>query len=200
MKRDFIEAIKHRRSYYSIDNNVKVSDKEIEKVVEDVVLHVPSAFNSQSSRLVLLLGDSHKKLWSIVKEELRKIVPAENFKATEDKIDYCFAAGHGTILFYEDTSVVKGLQDSFPSYAANFPVWSEHTSAMHQFAAWTALEDLGLGGSLQHYHPLIDAEVAKTWDIPAEWKLTAQLVFGNPLQEPGEKAFEPIEKRLKIYK
>jgi len=65
-------------------------------------------------RVVLLLGENHKKIWEITKETLRKIVPAEAFKSTEDKIDGSFAAGYGTVLYFEDQSVVKGLQGCFP--------------------------------------------------------------------------------------
>lgn len=199
MKRSFKEAIKNRRTYYSIDNKINVSDAEIKEIVEFAVTHVPSSFNSQSTRVVLLLGDNHKKLWSIAKETLRKIVPAEAFGATEAKIDNCFAAGYGTILFYEDTETVEGLQKAFPSYSENFPVWSQQTSAMHQFAIWTMLEDAGLGASLQHYNPIIDAEVAKTWNINPKWKLIAQMPFGNPIQDAGEKEFKPLSERILVF-
>lgn len=198
MKQDLKSAIKNRRTYYSINDNIKISDKEIKDIVEHAVLHVPSAFNSQSARIVLLLGDKHKKLWDITKETLRKIVPADAFGATESKIDNCFAAGYGTVLFYEDQSVVEGLQKAFASYADKFPQWSEHTSAMHQFAIWTMLEDAGLVASLQHYNPLIDEEVAKTWNINPKWKLIAQMPFGNPTSEPGAKEFSPLEGRLLV--
>jgi predicted oxidoreductase (fatty acid repression mutant protein) len=196
MKRDFKEAIKHRRSYFNIDNKVTISDKEIREIVEFAVLHVPSAFNSQSTRIVLLLGDHHKKLWSITKETLRKIVPPKNFIVTENKIETCFAAGYGTILFYEDQEVIEGLQKSFPLYSENFPTWSQHTTAMHQFAIWTMLEDAGLGASLQHYNPLIDNEVAQTWNISPKWKLIAQMPFGNPTGEVGKKDFLPLDNRV----
>ena len=162
MKKSFEEALKHRRTYYSITNQSPVSDEEIERIVNLAVTHVPSAFNSQSTRVVLLLGENHKKLWHIVKETLRKIVPPEVFKTTEAKIDNSFASGYGTVLFFEDQSVVKGLQETFSSYKDNFPGWSLQTSAMHQLAVWTMLEDVGFGASLQHYNPLIDEEVRHT--------------------------------------
>ncbi|MBD8347349.1 MULTISPECIES: nitroreductase family protein [unclassified Dysgonomonas] len=200
MARNFKETIKHRRTYYSISNTSPISDKEIQEIVEYAVLHVPSSFNSQSTRVVLLLGDNHRKLWNIVKETLRKVVPADSFKATEDKIDNCFAAGYGTILYFEDQAVVEGLQKAFPSYSENFPKWSEHTSAMHQYAIWNMLEDAGFGASLQHYNPLIDAEVAKTWNIDPNWKLISQMPFGTPATEPGEKEFSPLEKRVLVFK
>ena len=200
MGRTFAEAMKHRRTYYSIGSGSPVSDSEIERVVREALKHVPSAFNSQSARVVLLLGDGHKKLWNIVKSTLKKLVSAEDFDRTEAKIDGCFAAGHGTVLYFEDTSVVEKLQEAFPSYKDNFPIWSHHTSAMHQFAVWTMLEDLGLGASLQHYNPLIDEEVRRTWNLPEEWQLVAQMPFGTPTGEPGEKSFEDMDKRFKVFR
>lgn len=200
MALNFKEALQNRRTYYTISNKSLISDKEIEDIVKFVVTHIPSSFNSQSTRVVLLLGENHKRLWEITKETLRKIVPAEAFKSTEAKIDGCFAAGYGTVLYFEDQSVVKGMQDAFPPYAENFPVWSNHTSAMHQLAIWTMLEEAGFGASLQHYNPLIDEEVAKTWNLPSNWKLVAEMPFGVPTQGPGEKSFQPIDERVKVFR
>lgn len=63
MKRTFAEALEHRRSYYSIGSDSPVLDEEVVHIVRTAVKNVPSAFNSQSTRIVLLLGDEHKKLW-----------------------------------------------------------------------------------------------------------------------------------------
>ena len=127
-------------------------------------------------------------------------VPSEAYKATEAKIDNSFEAGYGTVLFFEDTAVVEGLQKQFPSYKDNFPVWSQQTSAMHQLAIWTMLEDAGFGASLQHYNPLIDEAVAKQWHINPNWKLIAEMPFGTSTQEPGEKQFAPLEERILVFK
>lgn len=199
MEKSFMEALKHRRTYYAITNQSPISNKQIEKLVDFAVTHVPSAFNSQSTRVVLLLGENHRKLWQIVKDTLRKIVPAEAFKATEAKIDCSFACGYGTVLFFEDQTVVKGLQDMFSAYKDNFPVWSSQTSAMHQLAIWTLLEDAGLGASLQHYNPLIDEEVRRTWNLPESWSLIAEMPFGLPVSEPGEKEYKPLVDRVKVF-
>lgn len=200
MSRSFEEALINRRSYYAIKNETPISDLEIEHIVHTAVKHVPSAFNSQSARLVLLLGDNHRKLWGIVKDTLKKMLSSEAYAQSEAKIDGCFSCGYGTVLFFEDDSVVKGLQDAFPAYATNFPVWSMHTSAMHQLAVWMMLEDVGLGASLQHYNPIIDEEVAATWHLPASWKLVAQMPFGSPAGEPGPKEFQTLETRVKVFK
>lgn len=52
---------------------------------------------------------------------------------------------------------------------------------------------------MQHYNPLIDSSVAKQWNLPTEWRLVAQLVFGSPETEPSEKAQKPVEERVKIF-
>lgn len=61
------------------------------------------------------------------------------------------------------------------------------------------MASLGLGANLQHYNPVIDEQVARTWNIDADWTLVAQMVFGNIQQPAGDKSFEPIEKRLKVF-
>ena len=200
MEKTLKEALKHRRSYYAISNKSLISDEEIENIVKFAVKHVPSAFNSQSTRLVLLLGEQHRKFWEIVKDTLRKIVSAEAFKATEAKVDNSFKAGYGTVLFLEDRTIVEGLQKAFPLYHEKFPIWSQHTCAMHQLAIWTMLEDAGFGASLQHYNPLVDEAVVAEWGLPEDWELVAQMPFGVPLQEPGLKEFNPIEGRVRIFK
>ena len=130
---------------------------------------------------------------------MKKIVPAEAFVKTEEKIDHSFACGYGTVLFFEDQKVVKGLQEAFPSYQENFPGWSLQTSAMHQLAIWVMLEDVGFGASLQHYNPLIDEDVRSTWHLPETWQLIAQMPFGTPVAEPGGKEFDDLSERIKIF-
>lgn len=194
----FLDKIKNRRSIYAIGKNVALEQAEIEQIIKDAVKHSPSSFNSQSSRVVILFGDSHHKFWEIVRETLRKIVPEAAFAATSGKLD-SFSAGFGTALFYEDQAVIKGLQEQFALYADNFPVWSEHSTAIAQFAAWTALAEHNVGASLQHYNPIVDDEVATTFDIPHNWKRRAQLVFGSIEAEAGDKDFMSDDERFKTF-
>ena len=70
---------------------------------------------------------------------------------------------------------------------------------MHQYAVWTALEIEGLGANLQHYNPLIDTKIAAQWNIPDDWDLSGQLVFGTPVGEPNKKTFKPVEERFKSF-
>ncbi|MBL4936729.1 nitroreductase family protein [Clostridium sp. YIM B02515] len=199
MNKDFNSSIQERRSIYAITKESPVSDDRIQEIIEFAVKYTPSAFNSQSARVVVLLGQNHNKLWDITKETLRKIVPAENFSATEEKIN-SFRNGYGTVLFFEDKSIIEGLQKQFALYKDNFPVWSQQSSGMLQLVIWTSLENEGLGASLQHYNPLIDEEVKKEWNIPGNWKLIGQMPFGKPSAQPDEKQFQPLEDRVKIIK
>ncbi|ENX34066.1 hypothetical protein F889_02730 [Acinetobacter colistiniresistens] len=195
---NFLNSIKSRRTIYAIGKNLTVDQEKVEETIREAVKHSPSSFNSQTSRVVTLYGESHVKFWEIVRETLRKMIPAEAFANTSAKID-SFAAGFGTALFYEDQDVVKGLQEQFALYADNFPVWSEHSSAIAQFATWTALSEIGVGASLQHYNPIIDEEVAETFEIPANWKLRAQLVFGSIEAAAGEKTYMDDTARFKTF-
>lgn len=196
--KDLKQLMENRRSYYGIEKKSPVSDQEIKEIIQHAVKYVPSSFNAQSARVVLLLGDNHDKLWKITRETLRKIVPAEAFSSTDEKING-FKNGYGTILFFEDQAVIEGLQAQFPLYKDTFPVWSLQSSGMLQYTIWISIEGTGLGASLQHYNPLIDDEVKETWKLPKEWKLLAQMPFGTPTSEPGPKEFAPIDERFKAF-
>ena len=130
---DFMKAVKSRRSYYQLNKDSPISDDRIVELVNEAVLHTPSSFNSQSTRVVVLLNEQHEKLWEeIVKPAVKAVAPPEAFEQTSGKLD-SFKAGHGTILFYENPDDVNKLQKQFPLYADKFPEWAEHTNAMHQY-------------------------------------------------------------------
>ncbi|WP_141505781.1 nitroreductase family protein [Paenibacillus luteus] len=195
----FFDAVKSRRSIYAINKEAVISDEKIVEIVQDAVKHTPSSFNSQSARVVVLLGDNHDKFWDITTNTLRAIVAADQFEPTAQKMN-SFKSGYGTVLFFEDKKVIDGLMENFAAYAQNFPIWSQQSSGMHQFVVWTALEKEGFGASLQHYNPLVDEEVRSTWSLPDSWQLIAQMPFGKPTAAPGEKTFQPIDERVKVFK
>lgn len=113
MSRSFLDAVAHRRSYYALKNESPITDDALRELVAQAVKHVPSAFNSQSTRIVVLLGEHHHKLWNLTKDVLRAIVPADAFAKTETKINESFKSGYGTILYYEAQTPVRQLQEKF---------------------------------------------------------------------------------------
>lgn len=161
MSKSFFEALKNRRSYYGISKESTISDAKIQEIVEEAVKYTPTSFNSQTSRAVVLLGEQHDKLWNHTEEILREVVGnAEAFQSTAEKMAG-FRSGYGTVLFFEDNNVIAQLQQNFAAYADNFPIWANQSNGMLQLVIWTALEQEGLGASLQHYNPLIDEKIGR---------------------------------------
>ena len=194
-----INLFTNRRTQYALGKQLPISEAQVEALILEAVRQAPSSFNSQSSRVVVLFGAQHEKLWNITREVLRPMVPADAFVKTDAKMD-SFAAGAGSVLFFEDEDVIKKLQADFALYADKFPMFSEHSAGMAQYAVWTALADANIGASLQHYSPVIDEQVAKTWNIPASWKLRAQMPFGSNEAPFGEKTFIADDLRFKVYR
>ena len=195
---DFYDVMTLRRSNYSLDDRVELSEPQIMELINHAVKQCPSAFNSQSARVIVLFNEHQQKFWNLTLKELEKVTPKDKLANTEKKIA-SFAAARGTILFFEDEDVIKGLQNNFPLYKDKFPVWSEQGNAILQYAVWCLLADNGIGASLQHYSPLVDSFVHKEWQAPENWKLIAQMPFGRITGEPGPKDYLPRETRVKIF-
>lgn len=193
-----IENFETRRSIYSIGRKEVLKKEEISSIIEHCLKFCPTAFNSQSARLVVLYDDASLKFWQIALNELKKLVPADKFAQTEEKIT-SFSAGIGTILFFEDTETIENLQSKYALYKDNFPKWAEQANAMLQYMIWTSLSSVGIGSNLQHYNPLVDKGVQDAWDISPKWKLIAQMPFGSIEAPADEKSFLPIEGRLKVF-
>lgn len=194
-----ITTLKKRRTQYALGRNAALSNDQLEALIKEAIRLTPSSFNSQSSRAVILFGQASEKFWQLTEDALRAIVPADAFAPTEAKMK-AFAAGVGTVLFYEDQATVKGLQENFPLYADAFPTFSEHSAGMAQISVWNALADAGLGASLQHYSPIADEPAAKAFNVPASWKLRAQMPFGSNEAAFNDKPFIEDEGRFLTYK
>ncbi len=188
----FLDILKNRRTYYSINKNLPVSEDAIIAVVEKATALTPDAFDMKSARAVVVTGDKQDQLWDTIYDVFEG-------KVDRAKID-SFKNGYGTILYYSDTETVKALQETYPLYADNFPVWSSQANGMLQLAIWTSLRELNVGASLQHYNPVIDEAVRTLLDLPSTWQLIAQMPFGGIGQEPDAKAEEDISLRVKVIK
>jgi uncharacterized protein len=153
--------------------------------------------------MTVLLKSEHDKLWDIVASALLAKIGQERFNAgTKDRIAG-FKNAYGSILFWDDSGTVDGLEKSSgPLYSDKAQEWTHQSNGMHQYYMWVALETYGLGVNLQHYNPLIDEEVKKTWGLPGHWNLKAQMVFGTKKDgsTPGEKVQKlEMADRLKVF-
>ena len=195
---EFIKTLEKRRSIYKLDKNICISHERVQAIVEHALKHTPSAFNSQSARVVILFNHHHDNLWDTTKNIIKDVVPTESFSQAQEKLND-FKAAAGTILFYDDINIVKNLQNSFPMYADNFPIWAQQANGMLQSNIWAALAQEGVGASLQHYNPLIDEAVSIQLNIEKNWKLVAQMPFGNQTSQPKEKEFVSVTERIRVF-
>ena len=184
------ESLQQRRSVYGLKKELPVSVEEIKRLVTETTELVPDAFNMRSQRVVLALGAKQDALWDAVYD-------AFGGKVAREKIDG-FKAGAGTVLYFIDTDVVKGLQETFPLYAANFPIWAQQANGMLQISIWAGLRELGVGANIQHYNPVIDDAVKKLFGLPERYQLIAQMPFGGIATEPDAKEKEDITQRVMI--
>lgn len=101
----FVKAAENRRTIYKLGKNAPVSDAKIEELVNAAILNVPSSFNTQSTRLVVLLKEEHERLWDITASTFEGLVatgavPEETFKnQTLPKIQM-FKAAYGTVCCF----------------------------------------------------------------------------------------------------
>lgn len=220
----FLQLIKQRRSIYALNNTPILPDAELISLIKTTVRESPSAFNSQSSRVVILLGEDHKNYWqNIVKPAMRKTITDETFWSKLGPRYDLFAQAYGTALFFEDENAIKKLQQEHAVVAKSFPHWSAHASGMAQLNTWTALEVAGYGANLQHvsdsnttntsynaheltYSPFLKqniqagpATIVEKYGVPTDWTLQAELVFGNPTATPSEKTYMDDTDRFKVF-
>ncbi len=104
------ESLAKRRTYYNINKELPVAEEEVVALVENTTELVPDAFNMKSARVIVVTKAKQDELWDAIYE-------AFGGKVAREKID-SFKAGYGTLLYFYDEDVVKGLQEQFPLYAA----------------------------------------------------------------------------------
>jgi uncharacterized protein len=92
----FLEAIQARRSIYSITNTSPIPDERIEEIIKIALLNAPSTFNSQTTRIILLLKSEHEKFWDIALENVGAIADGPAVAYMEQRIAG-FRAGYGTV-------------------------------------------------------------------------------------------------------
>lgn len=200
MNTNVLDSLKKRRSIYALGKDVKISDDDIVEALENVIQESPTAFNSQTTRAMFLFGDKHDQLWDIVAKRLKSEVPTEAaYQKTLEKING-FKAAHATILYFTDTDVVKELETNFPLYADNFYDWSEQAIGIATIGVWNTLAENGIGANLQHYNPIIDELVRDAFDVPANWRLRAQMPFGSIEAPAGDKDYMNKADRFKTLK
>lgn len=88
-----------RRSIYTLGKDVELSNQELIDTIQGAVLNTPTAFNSQTSRVVILLDEESDAFWNdIAYSELEKVTPAEAFEGTKERLKGFAQAPFGQIV------------------------------------------------------------------------------------------------------
>jgi uncharacterized protein len=109
-----IDLAKNRRSYYPLSKDLSIPKDKVEEIVKALLQEIPSSFNSQSNRVVVLFGADHEKLWDITTEILKPMVPADQWEGTAGKMAmFKGAAGSVRDSHFLSTSPVLLLCPTF---------------------------------------------------------------------------------------
>ncbi|PVI07167.1 Nitroreductase [Periconia macrospinosa] len=195
----FLTAVAARRSVYALAKESPIPNSRIVEIVHEALEHCPSPFNVRSTRAVVIFGEYHSKLWDVAYANTEKNEGEKAIQALGPKIK-AFGAAYGSVLFFDDQSVYENVPPRAKAVLLSSPAWEDHSSGMHQFTVWTALETEGLGCNLQHYQAQLEEHVQDTFDVPKNWTFKAQLVFGAPVGAfPEAKPKTGLEESLKVF-
>lgn len=191
------DTLSLRRSIYALGANMSISDEKLIKVVEKCLENCPTAFNAQSSRIVILLAAKHKQFWTLVADALKKVVPPEKQASALQRVEG-FASAHGTILLFEDADILAQMQKQFALYAESMENWLQQGNAILSYMIWQCLAEQKVGASLQHYGNLVENDVIEQFHLPQAWRLVAQMPFGGIMAPPAAKEVVPLSERFKV--
>lgn len=182
------ELVKNRRSQYAIGNNTDLTNDEIAARITEIVRDVPTASNSQTTRIAIVFGEENVKLWDHILDVQKDVMPEEMWGFMSGVMEGA-KGGVGTVLFFEDLDAV----DKMPTSPSRVEVYKQNNNANAQYATWLALTDLGLGGTLQHmnvgYEQGFDKSVKELLGLPERWEMQAQMPFGSIEGESAPKEY-----------
>lgn len=193
----FTDLVKNRRTSYAIGDNTDLSNEEIADRILEVAREVPSASNSQTTRLVVLFGEDNVKLWDHILDVQKDVLEGGMWDMLSGVMEGA-KGGIGTVLFFEDQDAVAAM----PAEGERAEAYKQHNNANTQYAIWLALTELGLGGSLQHmnvgYEQGFDKSVKEMFDLPASYEMIAQMPFGSIEGAAGEKEYIDDNERVRV--
>lgn len=193
----FVDLLEKRRSIYALGTNSRYSKQEITDRIRKVVKQVPSAFNSQTTRVVVLFDEANHKFWDHIYDVQRNVLEGEMWDAMSGVLTGS-KNGIGTVLFFEDMDAVKEM----PAQGVRQEAYKQNNNANVQYAVWLALAEMDLGASLQHfnvgYEQGFDKGTKKMFNLPKSYEMLAQMPFGSIEQGAGEKEHIDADIQVKV--
>ena len=194
----FVELVGKRRSIYALGTNSEYSKKEITDRIRKVVKQVPSAFNSQTTRVVVLFDEANNKFWDHIYNVQKDILEGDMWDMMSGIITGA-KSGIGTVLFFEDLDAAKKM----PTQGTRTEAYKQNNNANAQYAVWLALAEMDLGATLQHfnvgYEQGFDKVTREMFNLPETYEMIAQIPFGSVEQEAGEKEHIDADVQVKVF-
>ncbi|CCH58309.1 hypothetical protein TBLA_0A05160 [Henningerozyma blattae CBS 6284] len=183
----YLKPISERRTIYNLKPELPsgISIDTVQAAIQTIVRDVPTHFNCQLNRAIILTGDAHKKVWDSVAKATNG---ARRAIAERDET-------FGTVVFFVDEAVTRKLQNEYPAHHDLLPLFGEQVSGAAQVQSWVAVESMGMGANLQHFNQFV--QDALPADIPKSWVVKSQLCFGLPTGQADVKEY--VENPVKVY-
>lgn len=96
----FFAAVEGRRTIYALSDSSPIPDARIVEIVQKAVRHVPSSYNVQSARVVVILKEEHKKLWDFADAGLKETVPEGVYGFLAPRVA-AFKAAYGSVCYQQ---------------------------------------------------------------------------------------------------
>lgn len=194
----FIDLVRKRRSIYALGTDSRYTKEEIKVRIREVIKHVPTAFNSQTTRVVLLYDEANTKFWDHIYDVQKDVLKGDVWERMSAVITGA-KKGIGTVLFFEDREAVKKM----PTSEARQEAYKQNNSANAQYAVWLALTEMGLGASLQHfnvgYEQGFDKTTKEMFNLPSSYEMLAQMPFGSIEQQPRPKEYIDPNVQVQVF-
>lgn len=198
MSTSFVNLVKKRRSIYALGKNSKYSKQQIEDRIREVVQQVPTAFNSQTTRVVVLFDEANIKFWDHIYDVQKDVLEGETWDMMSGIITGA-KNGIGTVLFFENKDEVEKM----PARGVRQEAYKQNNNANAQYAVWLALAEMDLGASLQHfnvgYEQGFDKGTKEMFNLPESYEMLAQMPFGSVEQEAGVKEHINTNVQVKVF-
>ncbi|MDO5457376.1 MAG: nitroreductase family protein [Atopococcus tabaci] len=196
---NFTDLQAKRRSTYVIGKNTDLSKEEITEALREAAKNVPSSFNSQTTRLILVFDDANERVWKEIHDVQKDVLDGAVWERMSGVIQGA-GQGVGTILFFEDRDAVK---ENIPAAESQQNLYKQHNDAFQQYSAWLALTELGLGGTLQHfnigYEQGFDKVFRELLNLPESYEMVAQMPFGSIEQEYEAKDYIDSDLEVQVF-
>lgn len=181
------KLMEKRRTSYALGKNTDFSQEEIVTAIRDTIKNVPSAFNSQTTRAVVIFDEANKKFWQHIYDVQKDVLPEQMWEMMSGVMEGARDNAIGTVLFFEDRDAIEVM----PANDERKATYKEHNAAIAQYSVWLRLTEMDLGGSLQHlnvgYDQGFDKATREMFDLPDSFEMIAQMPFGSIEAPAGEK-------------